>query len=63
MFSREQPERREPEARPDPKLEAAKQRHKTLLRRADKAIDAAMQHADEAFGNPYRGPERRHSPR
>lgn len=49
----------EPLLRPSPELEAARIRHRQLLNRADAAIKEAMDHADEMFGAPYHGPDRR----
>jgi len=49
-----------PEERVELALEKA--RHVRLLERADEAIHAAMEHADDVFVV-YRGPERRSRPR
>ena len=47
-----------------PALAAAQLRHRVLLTRADRAIQQAMSHADEAFGSkPRNTPHRRSSDR
>jgi hypothetical protein len=59
------PERDPTSPQLSPEVKAARTRLHRELTRADKAIQAAMGHADDMFAPaaPYRGPDRRTHPR